>query len=66
MTDLRIRCIQIGGIIVQGPCIIALIHNHHLGPEPTGYGTIRDGRTTYTGKLIEQVRGNHQPQETNG
>ncbi len=56
MTDLPIRCIRIGGTIVQGPCEIAFIHNHRLGPEPTGYGTIRDGRTTFTGKLIDQVR----------
>ncbi len=65
MTDLPIRCIRIGGTIVQGPCEIAFIHNHHTGEqEPTGRGTIRDGLTTYTGKLIDQVRGNHQPQGT--
>ncbi len=60
---LPIRCIQICTTTVQGPCEVAFIHNHHIGPEPTGNGTIRDGHTTFTGKLIDQVRGDYQAHE---
>ncbi len=60
---LPLRCIQIGTITMQGPCEVEFALNHQLGPEPTGYGTIRDGLTTFTGKLIDQVRGNNQAHE---